>query len=125
MKKISKNNSGQALISLMFFVIIAMFLISAAIVIMIVSSESTGQLEGKETVIRVAEAAGESALIKYLRDPSFAGETLNLPDGDATSSISGGVITVTATSNGFNEKIEITTNFAGNIMSVVSWKEVY
>src|SRR5260221_74689 len=126
MKIIKRNNQdGQALISLMFCVIIAMFLISAAIVIMIVSSESTGKLEGKEMATRVAESGIEDGLIKLLRDPTFNNETLTLPDGVATVTVNGSVITSSGVSGKFNEKTEVTTSFANNIMSVVSWKEIY
>lgn len=120
-----KNQKGQALISLMFFIIIALFLISAAVVMMIASAESTGKLEGEEVVTRVADSAAEEAILKLLRDPAFTGDDLTLPDGTAGVNVAGGTITVNAVAGKFTKKLVIGTSFANNVLSVVSWKEEY
>lgn len=120
-----KNQKGQALISLMFFVIIALFLISAAVVMLIVSAQSTGKLEGEEVATRVAETGAEKALLKLLRDPAYTGESIILPDGTADVAVSGGTVTVNAVSGKFVKKLVVGTSLTNNVLSVVSWKEEY
>ena len=109
----------------MFFVIIALFLISAAVAMMIISATSVGKLEGEEVVSRIAESAAEDALIKLLRDPSFTSTNVSLPDGTASATLSGDVLTVNAISGKFTKKIIITTSFANAVLSVVSWREEF
>lgn len=120
-----KNQKGQALISLMFFIIIALFLVSAAVVMLSVSAQSTTRSEGEEIASRVAESAGETALIKLLRDPAYSGENFTFTDGDATVTITGSTITINATSGNFVKKLVIQTNLTNNILNVSSWKETY
>lgn len=118
-------NKGQALISLMFFVIIALFLISAAVVMLVVSAQATGKLTGEELASRVAEAGAEQGILKLLRDPIYTGESITLPDGTAEVSVAGGTITINAVSGSFAKKLVVTTSLANNVLSVVSWKEIY
>lgn len=121
----NKNQKGQALISLMFFIIIALFLISAAVVMMISNSQSVQKVEGEEVAARIAEAGAEVGLIKLLRDPAYTGESITLPDGEADISVSGETVRVTATSGDFVKKLVVTTSFVNNVLSVVSWEEEY
>ena len=109
----------------MFFIIIALFLISAAIVMMISNSSSVQKVEGEEIASRIAESGAEVGLIKFLRDSTYTGETLTLPDGTANISVSGNAINITATSGDFVKKLVVTTSFVNNVLSVVTWKEEY
>ncbi|SRR6266404_5168361 len=120
-----KNQKGQALISLMFFVIISLFLITASLVMLTVSAESTEKVEGEEIATRVAETGADLALLKLLRDPTYSGETFTLTDGKAVVSVSSGTVTVSATSGTFVKTLVVGTNITNNVLGVTSWKEQY
>lgn len=109
----------------MFFIIIALFLISAAVVMMISNSRSVQKVEGEELAIKVAETGAEVGLMNLLRDPNYTGESITLPDGVVEVSVTGGTVNVTGTSGDFVKKLVVTTSFVNNVLSVVSWEEVY
>lgn len=127
-KKNLKNKNGQALITLLFFMIIAILITSASIVIMFTNSFSASNIEQADMSYYIAESGAENAILRLLRDPSYAGETLVIGDGNATIQASGNN-PVTATSTGtfgnFKHAVQIIGNYNNNVFSVTSWKELY
>ena len=122
------KQSGQALVALLVFTIISITIASAAIAIVLINSGSARTLEQGNLTKSASESGVENALIRLLRDPNYAGETLTQDDGDAIVEVSGGVvktITSTASSLGFIRKIEVVVDTANYQINILSWKQIY
>jgi hypothetical protein len=122
-----KNQYGQALIVLLFFMIIAITLTTTAIAMVANNSLSVTRTEESTHALEIAEAGAQNALIRLIRTPGYSGETLTISGGSATVVVTG-VNTKTILSTGVNgsytRKIQVLATFSGGILSVTSWQEV-
>lgn len=136
MKKILRKNQlnqGQALVTLLFFVIIAITITSAAIAITISNLTSGEKLQEGLLAYDNAESGVENALIRLLRDPDYTGETLSFINGNLNSQaivqVNGILPNRTIISKGSTGKslktIQVDINYSNNIMNILSWKEIY
>ena len=120
---------GQALITLIFFVLIATVYISAAVVITAVNSLSATTTEQGFSTSRLAEGALEDALVRLVRDPNYAGGTFNIEGGSATVNVSGTStdkdVLVSVASGNYLRKYQAHIQFDQTEMTVTSWKEVF
>jgi hypothetical protein len=122
-----KNNTGQAMVTLLFYMIIAITITSAAVVVIFSNSLATSKLEIGSIAYSIAESGAENALIRLLKDQTYTGETLNLGDGTAQITVTGSnpkVINSQGKLGNFNRTIEVTATFLNNILNVTSWKEI-
>ena len=122
-----KNQSGQALVVLLFFMIIAITLSTTAIAVVANNSLSVTRTEESTHALEIAEAGAQNALIRLIRTPGYSGETLTVSGGSATVVVTG-VNTKTILSTGVNgsyiRKIQVQVTFSGGILTVTSWQEV-
>lgn len=123
------NSKGQALITLLFFMIIAGTITASAVAVVLVNSLSASKLELSDNAYAIAESGIENGIVRLLRDTNYSGETLQLEGGSAdvaVASASGNVYTITSlgTSSGFSRKLEVHLMYT-NIMQITSWKEIY
>lgn len=123
-----KEEIGQTLVTLLLFMVIVITITSAVITVSIVNSQSLTRFEQGTEAYYVAESGAENALLRILRNPSYAGETLPVGNGAAVIQVTSGA-TTTITSTGqignFVRKIEVAVSFPSGTMVVNSWKEVY
>lgn len=110
----SLGEGGQALITLLFFVVISLTITSGAIIIIITNSLSASKLEEGGLAYYTAESGIENALLRLLRDPDYTGGTLVVGDGTAT-------VTVT----GVNPKTIVSVGINGNFKRTVSAQMTY
>src|SRR4051812_48764532 len=89
---VRKGWRGQALITLLFFMIIAMTITSAAVVMMAANSLSGTKFQEGEIAYHIAGSGADLAYLKLLRDPSYGGEQ--------NVSIGGGKANITVTPSG-------------------------
>ena len=123
-----KIHRGQALVILLVFVAVAMVVSATAVVIMIIGSHGSAQLANSQAAWTTAESGGEDALLRLLRDPTYAGETLTIGTDTATISVTGTdpkIITSTGVSGEFSRRIKITAGFTNGVLIISSWQEVY
>ena len=121
------RNAGQALITLLFFIIIAITITTTAVVVSLVNALSTSYLDQANSAYYVAEAGAENALIKLLRNPLYTGETMNVDLGTAVISVTGtSPIIITSSGRIFNSlrKIQVEAVFTNEVLVVNSWKEI-
>lgn len=126
MKKIY-SNSGQATVTLLFFMIIAITITSAAIVLMVNISAATSSFQQGSSVSFIAESGIENAIIRLLRDPLYSGETMDVGDGTAVITVTG-INPKTIISKGrlgnFLRAIQVQASYTDNTLSIISWKEI-
>lgn len=71
------NNRGQAIIVLVLVVAIVVLMFTHVMVLSFSSVQTSGEYTTGEFIQMKAEGYLESAAIRYLRDPTYTGETLN------------------------------------------------
>ncbi len=127
MKKNIHTNKGQTLIILLMYMIIAIIVTTASVALVINNSRGTDKLYQGTNALDIAESGAETAMIKLLRDPNFAGETLTIGSGQAVITVSGTnpkTVLSKGTLNNFTRTIQVTVDTSGNTVTVTSWKEI-
>lgn len=125
MKKCCTNSSGQALVMLLFFMLIGITVTSAAALILINTVTGTSTVEQSMKAYALAESGVENALLRLLRDGQYNGETLNIAGGTVVTTVSNGTITAVGTVGGATRKVQAQTVYNNDILTVSSWKEIY
>ncbi|EKD65052.1 MAG: hypothetical protein ACD_50C00205G0002 [uncultured bacterium] len=130
-----KLQRGQALVTLLFFMIIAITVTSAAVVIIFNNSVSAQKLEEGTLTYYIAQSGAENAILRLLRNPNYCGETLPIDTGTAAITVVDGAggcngispitVTSTGTSGDFQRKIQVVATYVSNVLTVTSWKEIY
>ncbi len=123
----SPLRSGQTLVVLLVFVAMAMAVVVAAVSVVVNSTTAGSQYEIGQTAYLLAESGAEEAMLRLLRDPAYAGETLTTIDGAVTIAVTGSsqkTIVSTATVSSTVRKIQVVAGYTNNILTVISWKEI-
>jgi hypothetical protein len=124
--KSRRLQKGQALIMLLFFIMMGITITTAAIYIIAGNSLSATNVNEGEIARQMAETGAENALLQVLRG-NYANENLSLPDGDVAVTITKidgtAYIDSVATSGNYTKKVRVTVIKDG-MMDVTSWKEV-
>ncbi|OGD08245.1 hypothetical protein A2397_05520 [Candidatus Amesbacteria bacterium RIFOXYB1_FULL_44_23] len=121
--------SGQTVVILLAFMVIAMTITMASVSLTASNSQGSTRQEVGIDVYAIAESGAENGLIRLLRDPAYVGETLTVGNGTATIVVgtAGSVTTITSTGRigDFERVVQVTTNTAAGVMSITSWQEIY
>ena len=116
--------TGQAMVTLLFIMVISISVITAVIVVTANNLASGGSLERGTIAYYAAESGVENALLRMLRDPGYTGESLTINDSMVTIQVSGSTITSIAEYGNTIRKIEAETAYNNNILTVISWREI-
>lgn len=122
------RNSGQSLVSLLFFMIVAVTVASASAIILLVNSLSTASFQEGLAAFAVAESGAENAILRLLRDPAYSGESVVLEKGTAQISVSGSnpkIVNSIGRSGNFQRQIQINIVINNGVYSTTSWKEIF
>lgn len=121
------KHSGQALITLLFFVLIALTITSGAIIIIIDNSVSVSKFQEGTLAYYAAESGVENALLRLLRDPNYTGETLTINSETVTVTVSGSnpktVVSVGQDGN-FKRTVQAQMNYTSGFYTISNWKEL-
>lgn len=118
---------GQALVTLLFFMVIGITITSAAVVVIVTNALSATRFEQGTDAYDIAESGAENALLRLLRNPFYTGETLPIGNGTATITVANNTI-ISSGSAAFNNEvrtIQVNTVYNNGILTVTSWKEIY
>jgi hypothetical protein len=119
---------GQALVTLLFFILISLTITSGAIIIIIANSVSVSKFQEGDLSYYAAESGVENALLRLLRDPDYAGETLTIGGTTVIATVSGAVFPKTVTATGqngnFKRKVQAQINYDGIHYTFSNWKEL-
>ncbi|HUQ84938.1 MAG TPA: hypothetical protein VM077_01315 [Candidatus Limnocylindrales bacterium] len=123
---------GQALVTLIFFTVIATTVTTAAILVIGVNSISGTRVQEGVVAYQIAQSGADNALIRLLRDPSYVGETLSVGSGSATVQVVGSGTTISPyviSSKGqkgfYIKKVEVNARYENETLNVISHKEVF
>jgi len=122
-----KLQKGQALITLLIFVVISISITSAAVMIIIINSISSTRYQEGVISYYIAESGLENASLRMLRDPNYAGETLAVGGGTAVVVVTGSnpkIATSTGTIGNFKRKVQVKMNYNGGYYTFSEWREV-
>jgi hypothetical protein len=128
MKKVIKQNKGQALITLLFFTMIGMAIAIAAIIVTLSSTIASGKFQSGTLTFSEAESGAENAYLKLLRNPYYTGETMAINGATVTATVSGSTnITIIsqATSGTFSRTIKVKLQYTNGKYVIQSWKEAF
>jgi hypothetical protein len=121
----NKNQKGQALVMLLFFIMIGVTITTTAIFIVAGNSLSATDVQEGEVARQLAETGAENALLQILRG-NYANESITLPEGIIEVTITNGgniVIDSVGTAGKYVKKVRVTATKDG-MMDVTSWKEI-
>ena len=121
-------NRGQALITVLFIAVIGMLIATGAVMTLVSAFESTSVQELDRLAFIAAESGIENSVLRLVRDPSYAGETLQV-DADSTATVtvvSGATYTITSVGvvGSVARKIVATAHFSNLALILDSWNEV-
>jgi type II secretory pathway component PulK len=119
-----ESQKGQAVITLLFFVAISVAIITAMSFIVFNNITAGANIEQGAVAYYAAETGAENALLRLLRDPDYAGETMIVDDSTVEIEVDAGVITSTATFENSVRKIEVQTVYNNNVLTISSWREI-
>ena len=120
--------SGYAMVVLLVFVIMALTLVSAAVNIMLVTTQTASMSEQSEMSLAEAEAGVEEALLRAIRNPNYTGGTLTIGGDNVTIGVSGGslkTITTRATVATVTHGLVVTADYSGIALVIPSWVIAY
>lgn len=123
------RKNGQTLVMLLVFSAISMIVSTAAVMMTIINTKTTTKFQQSTNTVYIAESGVENAILQLLRNPSYSGETLIVEEGDATVSVidvgNDQKQIISIGKNGdFLRKLQVIINYSGNILTIVSWKEI-
>lgn len=125
-RNFNQNRSGQTLIALLIFIMVALTITVSATAVAIINMKSNNGMSDGQTAYRNAESGVENALFRLQRNANYTGETMTLPTGTATITVSGtGTKTIVSIGkNGDNSrKITVTARNTSNVITLLTWKE--
>ena len=119
-----KNHKGQALVTLLLFVLVAMTAITSAITTVISNTRAASVEQQGIDAYYVAEAGAENALMRLLRDPNYSGEVLPVGNNSATITVSGSTITSVGQVSNLLRTVQVITSYNNSQLTISSWKEI-
>ncbi len=122
-----KDRSGQTLVTLLVFIVVATAVTSTAVAVLINTTRSSSIIGQSITATQIADSGAENALLRLLRNPNYTGETLTVGNGTATITVSGSnpkTINSIGKIGDFQKTVQVIVTY-NNTMSVTSWNYVY
>ncbi len=122
------GRAGQALVSLLVFMVIGITIAGAAITVTIINSQATaGYLLG-EQALAAADSGVENALMQLLRNHGYTGETLTLGNQSVIITVTAAGASRTILAEGISQnmhrKVQATATFSGTVLAVNTWAEI-
>ncbi len=118
---------GQALITLLFFILISLTITTGAIIIIIINSISVGRFQEGALAYYAAESGIENALLRLLRDPNYTGETLTIGEKTAIITVTGSnpkTVVVVGLNGNFKRTVSAQMSYNNGYYTFSSWKEI-
>jgi hypothetical protein len=126
-KNMVTNHQGSVAIMLILVIVLLSTITTAAVALAISTTRDTTTQTLGERALAVAESGAENAILRLLRDPSYAGES-NLPIGPGTATIAvTGSSPKVITEYGHRGRVRALVSHAQRhrqLLTVSSWREL-
>ncbi len=125
---VAVRQQGQAMILVLFVMVIGILITTGATYTLLSTLQTTTLSEvGSEALIG-AESGLENGILRFIRDPSYTGETMII-NSDQTATITvtpGPPITITSTSvvGAVVRRMQATVQYTDGILIVLTWQEL-
>lgn len=119
-------SSGQTVIVLLIFMMLAITLAVSATAVIIINTRSNISYENGEQALQNAQTGIENALIGLERDATYSGETMTLSSGTATITVSGTApytIVSVGVSGGLARTVTATATITSGVATLNTWSE--
>lgn len=127
MKKFINNQSGQSLITLLFFMVIGITVISAAAMIVATNFLSASNSEKGLSAYYAAESGVENGILYILSHPTYDG-SLTLPNASVTISYNSvtkiSTIESTGTDGSTRRTVQAQAAYLNGAFNISEWKEI-
>lgn len=126
-----RTQRGQALMTLLFLVIIATTVGAASVFMIATNSSSETNYDQGEITYEIAESGIQNGYLQLLRNPAYTGETVQVGSGSAvitaSSSSAGTVFTLTSEGilGNYSRTIQATLSYVNYQMTLTSQKEIF
>lgn len=124
------HQSGQTIIALLIFMMLAILITTTAVTITVINTQGNNTSNYGELALQAAETGAENALLQLERDPTYTGETMSINNATTATITVSGTTTRTITSVGavagigtFKRTVVITATYSGYAFTVTSWIE--
>jgi hypothetical protein len=120
------NNSGQTLVALLIYMVVAMTITLTAVAVTIINIRANNSFSSGNQALQLAQDGVENAMIQIERNPSYSGETLTIGGGSDTITVSGsGSLTITSIGSvgNYRRTVTATATYASNILTLNTWAE--
>jgi hypothetical protein len=130
MKKQLKEQSGQAMVTLLFVAVVGITIISSAAIFVFQNIQAASVTEQGVDAYYIAEAGVEEGLLRTIRNASYSGTLAGHPLLIGSGSVviqatpASGLITAIGSYNNSVRKIQVQTVYNNGVLTVSSWKEV-
>lgn len=116
------------MVTMLYIMVIGILVTTGAAFALIANTQSTTTFETGARARQVAESGIENALIRLVRDPAYAGETLEVSPGETAtitvSTTSGILVTSLGSVSGTSRQIQVSVEYNDGILTIQSWKEL-
>ena len=128
----SSAQKGQALITLLFFIIISVTVVSTSALLILMNTQNGARYQQGELAYEVAQSGMENATLRLLRNASYTGEVLPVGVGTATITVTGSgssaspyIITSTGTVGNYVRKVQASATYTNNLLTTSAPKEIF
>jgi len=121
------KQNGQVLVSILIIMAVAVLATGVAVVANSLS-RTTGITVASDKLLYTAESGIDDALIKFLRDPSYDDETINVGGVSVIIVVEKPsptelIITSEAAQDNLIRKVKVSADFVNDVLTVNTWKQ--
>ncbi len=125
-----KKQRGQALITLLFFTLIAVTVTAGSVAVLFSNALSATRFQEGSIAYGIAQSGIDNAILRLLRDPNYTGEVIAIDGGSvAVQVVYNGGSSYTITSKGtignLLRQIQVSVTYNNSLLTITSRKEVF
>lgn len=126
----TKSHTGNVLITLIIFMLVASLVVASAVAIIITNSGAASKSEQGQMAYQAAEGGLEEAILQILRDPNYSGSVSNVAIGLSHYSYTVDTnnpknIDVYGNYHHFRRHLHTTTSYNQGQLLINSWQDTF
>lgn len=117
---------GNILVVVLVLMVVGITIVSMSLALVITTSQSMGGAMESDRMRAAVEGGIENAILKLLRNPSYAGESMVIDGVAVVVTVTQGAqttIIATATSGEYKQRYRVLLERISGVLTVVSWQQ--